>query len=471
MQLTSEQQAIVETEISSDQVLKVIALAGTGKTTTLYEYAKARPRQKFLYVAFNKSVQNEAYRKFPTNVISKTAHSLAYRYFGTKYRHKLSNFLKANTISDALDISSYENAKFVMDTLNNYLSSEDENISSRHVPISAHQYYDQQKKKDSPNFVRLAGILWKHMIDPDDDRISMIHNGYLKLYQLSKPMLNFGCILLDEAQDINPVIKNIILSQSCSKILVGDPHQQIYSWRGAENIMDQIHASQTLYLTRSFRFGDQIASVANIILQELKSEKTAIIGLNENDHIGVIKGNHTIIARTNAGVFNEAVRCYKKNSIGFIGGIEGYKLNEILDTHYLFARKKSQIRDSYIKSFKTFSEMKQFVESAEDWELKSRITIVEKYREDIPDLVSKIRDAAVDADKAKICLSTAHKSKGLEFESVRVVDDFPELVKDGEINTENIDPEEFNLLYVTVTRARKNLALSSGLEAYIDVVL
>jgi len=72
----------------------------------------------------------------------------------------------------------------------------------------------------------------------------MLHDGYLKLYQLSNPVLQYDCILLDEAQDINPVTGEIIFSQSrafnfyskkTSIILVGDSHQQIYSFRGARD--------------------------------------------------------------------------------------------------------------------------------------------------------------------------------------------------------------------------------------------
>ncbi|OQY50325.1 MAG: hypothetical protein B6230_06520 [Desulfobacteraceae bacterium 4572_89] len=55
------------------------------------------------------------------------------------------------------------------------------------------------------------------------------------------PGLHYDCILLDEAQGINPVTAAIVFAQTrtdqnpnpCSIILVGDGHQQIYSFRGA----------------------------------------------------------------------------------------------------------------------------------------------------------------------------------------------------------------------------------------------
>lgn len=57
MILTTEQQAIV----NSTGNIKVNAVAGSGKTSTLIEYAKARPKSaRILYLAFNRSVKIEA---------------------------------------------------------------------------------------------------------------------------------------------------------------------------------------------------------------------------------------------------------------------------------------------------------------------------------------------------------------------------------------------------------------------------
>lgn len=78
MELTSEQLKI----INSEGNIKINAVAGSGKTTTMLEYAKARPNRKILYLAFNKSVKLEAVKKFKhhglDHVNVETAHSLAY---------------------------------------------------------------------------------------------------------------------------------------------------------------------------------------------------------------------------------------------------------------------------------------------------------------------------------------------------------------------------------------------------------
>src|SRR5690554_6756565 len=90
MELTKEQYDI----INSAGDIKINAVAGSGKTTTIIEYAKARPKtDKILYLAFNRSVKLEAAKKFAdkglANVKVETAHSLAYRHIVFKNNYKV----------------------------------------------------------------------------------------------------------------------------------------------------------------------------------------------------------------------------------------------------------------------------------------------------------------------------------------------------------------------------------------------
>ena len=66
-------------------MIAITAFAGTGKTSTLVEYAKARPEWRFLYLAYNKAMQTEAVTKFPKNVDCRTLHSLAYEKIGRAF--------------------------------------------------------------------------------------------------------------------------------------------------------------------------------------------------------------------------------------------------------------------------------------------------------------------------------------------------------------------------------------------------
>ena len=106
MHLTSEQLSI----INSTGDIKINAVAGSGKTTTIIEYAKARPAtSKILYLAFNKSVKLEAQKKFADqglhNVKVETAHSLAYREIVYRHNYRVkANGYKTHEIVDILGL-------------------------------------------------------------------------------------------------------------------------------------------------------------------------------------------------------------------------------------------------------------------------------------------------------------------------------------------------------------------------------
>ncbi|MCP4117567.1 MAG: ATP-dependent helicase [Desulfobacteraceae bacterium] len=471
-QLTSEQKKIIACDLRPGEILKIKAFAGTGKTTTLVEYAKARPRMRFLYIAFNKSVQLEAAQKFPPNVTARTSHALGFREKGYKYKERLVPGFRANQVMEALNLSSYEDARFAMDTLYNYLVSADPKVTRRHIPAKAMAFYDNRM----PDLVDLANRLGRLMCDGSDETIGMLHDGYLKLYQLSNPVLHYDCILLDEAQDINPVTSAIVFSQAgtapappgrnrppAAIILVGDGNQQIYSFRGARDTLNHLQASHTQYLTQSFRFDNNIARVANMVLRKFKGEKRKIVGtpVRREQKPKWNPGRYTIIARTNAGVFDRAVQLFPKHKIGFVGGVSGYRLTLLKDVYHLFNGASDKVKDPYIRSFDDFTALRSYARAVEDLELMSLCAMVEKYTSRIPSLVDRITDRAVAIEDAGIILTTAHKSKGLEWANVLLMDDFHPLVEKGEIiNPSGVEPDEFNLIYVAMTRAMVNLRFS-----------
>lgn len=58
-----------------------------------------------------------------------------------------------------------------------------------------------------------------------DDPLPLGHDGYLKLWALSDPVILADYILMDEAQDTNPVVLGVLQRQPAQMIYVGDKHQ------------------------------------------------------------------------------------------------------------------------------------------------------------------------------------------------------------------------------------------------------
>jgi hypothetical protein len=154
------------------------------------------------------------------------------------------------------------------------------------------------------------------------------HDFYLKMYQLSNPDLSgvYDFILFDECQDANPVLLDILLKQKCQKIYVGDEHQQIYSWRGSINSFAKL-GGEVCYLSRSFRFGNEISRLANIIIAA-KNETQALCGtagIESKLVVDKLAAPFTVLCRTNARII-EKILTFQKHNLHVVGGV-----NEILN--------------------------------------------------------------------------------------------------------------------------------------------
>ena len=305
-ELTHEQHAVVTSEVRDDQVMLVRAFAGTGKTTTLLEYVRRRPGKRFAYLTFNRAVMEEAKAKFPANTKALSFHGLAYRKFGFLFKDKFHRgALRAHHVCKATGLNQNDERNVLaIRTLEAFLISPDPEVSEAHAPPQRDldRTYDSNAVKtrredearrtggevSTPvrDLVSLTTKLWHSMKDKTCGKSVMTDAGYLKLYQLSRPKLHldFEVLMLDEAQDAAPVMADIVLQQTgCAKILVGDPHQEIYSFMGARDAMraavarvDKSKVTERR-LSRSFRFGREIAAVANSLLR-LKGETAPVLG-------------------------------------------------------------------------------------------------------------------------------------------------------------------------------------------------
>lgn len=459
---TEEQEIVVG---SKAKRLKVRAFAGATKTTTCELYTRARPNQNIMYLAFNKSTAIEAQARFPKNVKSTTTHALAFSRTGRTYQHKLGN-PRANTIAQHMNIQFMQAGK-ALEVINNYLTSADETISHKHVPSDI-------KDLNAGRLIDVSNRIWTHMQDTQNTACLMPHDGYLKLFQLSKPKVNqTDIIILDEAQDTNPVTLDIILSQSCGIVAVGDSHQSIYQFRNAVDALGKINADEELRLTQSFRFGKGVADLASTLLRAWKDEQTPIIGKGKYETIFHVDMNapHARLGRTNGGIFESAVEVYKQGSpYGFLGGVEGYRMDGIMNAYLLFANRQSDIKDKYIRDFGEFQVLREYADSMEDYELKHLIKCVDQYGHEIPALIDGIKANAIpQLTGNEIVFSTAHKSKGAEFDSVLLLDDYPELaVTENEKGVKEYPSEEdINITYVAMTRAKRCLQVNSSIEMWL----
>jgi superfamily I DNA/RNA helicase len=489
MNFTSEQLAIIR----SSGNIKINAVAGSGKTSTLLGYAKERKDNgRILYIAFNRSVKLEAARKFSIlelpDVKVETAHSLAYSYIvaGSHYKVNRNGGYKTHEIVEILGLkeSKGKHTEFILaNHINRYLALFCNSDKQKVQEIEYASYLSDEKAVHFANnfreeILKQTRILLAKM---DKSEIDITHDFYLKKFHLSAPSLRYDYILFDEAQDASDAMLDVVRNQKGTIVIVGDTHQQIYGWRFAVNSLEKMDYS-VFHLTRSFRFHPEIAALAGGILQwksHLGMKTDAMIyGLGP----GKPNGQKAVLARTNVGLLSKAVELLiERNQIGkiyFEGRIESYTYADdgasVYDVLNLFLNNHQLIKDKLIASMKHFQDLEDYIEKTEDAPLRLMVEIVKKYQGNLPLYIRQIKEAHVEnheKDKAEMIFSTVHKCKGLEYDEVTLVDDFIsedkiiKLAKESKENRLFKDKiaEEINLLYVAVTRTRNILNIPEQL--------
>jgi F-box protein, helicase, 18 len=482
MKLTNEQAAIVQERAD----VKVNAVAGSGKTTTIIEYARQRQEARgLLYIAFNKSVKLEAEQKFAraglSNVRVETAHSLAYKHVvmgsGVRVRfgyqtHELVKILglgRSMDVVHALAVANHVNrfAAYFCNSPNrkvqelNYLDTVTDEAARQLVAAR----YD--------TIEYLTRVFLAKM---DSGELEVTHDFYLKKFQLSNPTLPYSHLLFDEGQDASAAMLDVFLRQRGTKLIVGDTHQQIYGWRYAINSLESVGFKEQ-HLSTSFRFNGDVAALAQNILQ-LKGNLNSSFVPPYISGMGDAKGavaSRAFVARTNISLLDKAIELLidrkKVGSIYFEGNISSYTYGDegtsLLDIIYLQRGARDKVRDGLIASFGDIYEFEQYVEDTDDAQLKSMLEMVKKYGPELPSLINQIKQSHTeDKDKAKadIVFSTVHRCKGMEYDEVTLANDFmteEKLRREFAINPARRGElnEEVNLLYVAATRARKRLNL------------
>lgn len=488
MELTTEQHAI----INSNGNIKINAVAGSGKTTTIIEYAKARPaNSRILYLAFNRSVKIEATKKFVekglSNVKVETAHSLAYKNIIFKHHYKVrSAGYKTNEIAEVLGlrgngdkITEYIIANHINKFVAYFCNSDKQKVNDlNYLDVVSDAKAKTFVKSFYSHIEKQTRIFLNKM---DKGEIEITHDFYLKKFQLSNPQLNFEFILFDEGQDASPAMLDIFLKQNATKVIVGDTHQQIYGWRFAVNSLEKADF-KTFNLSASFRFGPPIAHLAMTVLERKniigKYEPVRMAGLGTTKEIKT----KAILARTNLGLLLKAIEYVteKKNvqKIYFEGNINSYTYADegasLYDVLNLYNGNIIRIKDKLIQSMKNMYELEDYTKKTEDMQLAIMVEIVKEYGNKIPGIIKSIKEKHIENDnkeKAEMIFSTVHRCKGMEYDSVQLVNDFvteeklnnlKKESKEKELNVSKLN-EEINLLYVAITRTKNSVYIPEAL--------
>lgn len=459
--------------------LRIDAYAGSGKTTTLRMLANATTRRG-LYVAFNRSIAEEARQRFPSHVSCATAHSLAYRAVRRSIGYqewKLTSSLTPNMVVGAfrmpehigfrsgLVLPKWSYCAALLDAVKRFLQSEDEIPSTRHIPRYGvlEALPDAQFEDFCLQAVEHVQAIWGAM-QHRDHKLPLGYDGYLKLWSLSKPAAQVDYILVDEAQDLNPVLLSVLRQVRCPVVYVGDPYQQIYDWRGAVNAMEQIPSSHHVSLTQSYRFGPAIANAASLVIRELGAE-LALRGIEDKaSHVARVQAD-VVLSRTNAGVIGNILRFLARGQNCHVLG--GTKAMESLLTDVQKVKQGIPSKSPELLGFASWKDVMSFSAQPEGEYLRGLVNLVQEYGEG--NMLRGLVRCEPEERNAEVICSTTHKAKGREWRNVLVDEDFADAILKPPMARVARTPKadalhtELRLFYVAVTRAQHAVQLPASL--------
>lgn len=269
-------------------------------------------------------------------------------------------------------------------------------------------------------------------------------------------------IITHNCQDSNPATLGILENVRGAAVMIGDPHQQIYAFRGSRNAFELLKSNHHYILNQSFRFGQAIADEALEVLHRYKAETCAYLGMGtafEEQH------GHTVarLSRTNVDIIKRANRMVDdKAAFHIAGGLPADLFSDCYDVlnignHDWF------FKNPFFGMFDTKADFKAYADQGRERHLVSLYTFAITHSGAMRDMQRRIEAANQPAAPGTRVLSTAHKSKGLEWDHVTLSDDFQfSFSADG-----TLGEDEANLLYVAITRAKGSMQIPSDLRQLI----
>ncbi|MFD4933404.1 UvrD-helicase domain-containing protein [Streptomyces virginiae] len=414
---TDEQNIIIEGAARRGLNMAVMALAGTGKSSTLKMLSHRMPGKKIVYLAFNRSVAAEAREaqargEYAKNMLASTANAYAARVADRRLNDRLPSNraggfkkLNAQQIADRMrwydtvragnrDLSPGGAATVAERMIREWAKSADAEMGPQHVRAKT-----DEERRDLFNAVKpLADRMWANLTDteagdPDRD-LAMDFDYIVKQWALGGYKIDADTLFWDEAQDVNPVMEGVVraaLDQGVQVVAVGDSNQAIYGFRGASDALAKLPVDARATLTQSFRFGPAVAEVGNRFLR-LLGTRMRLKGFDrKQSHIAQLQPGEEsmVIARTNAGVALAAVQALTVGrTVAVSGGVKA--LQEFVqaahalaageDTdHAELARFNGMPYDDILEEVKADPDLQQ---------LASLFNLLEKHGDDIDALLA-----------------------------------------------------------------------------------
>lgn len=276
----------------------------------------------------------------------------------------------------------------------------------------------------------------------------------------------FDRVFVDETQDLNPCQIELVLraiKPTGRIIAVGDPRQAIYRFRGAdsaavENVVKRLDA-KILPLSVSYRCARAIVEKAKTVVPEIEwaegAEEGSVESASVKDMKKNVKPGDYILSRINAPLVSLCMQFLKEGRAATIAG------RDIGASLIAFVKKSAapsvDALRTYVEEWRNIECERLAKKRLNTQNVEDRadcILAISDGARSVDDVIATLERLFVDkSDQERIMLSSTHKAKGKERDTVWML-----------AGTYRLKPEieEDNIFYVAITRARKRLVMVHG---------
>ena len=306
----------------------------------------------------------------------------------------------------------------------------------------------------------------------------MLERGEVEPSKIAKSVL-----VIDEAQDMGSddfrLVQALMQQNEDMRVIaVGDDDQNIYAFRGSDSrhmqLLIQQEGARLYEMTDNFRSSKAIVDCANRFVQRIpgRMKRTVIHSATGKEGKVItlkslldsdikVQGTTAILTRTNEETMQVAYELEQRGlHATVVQSLGGFRFGNLAEVRYFL---KQLGKDDVTISKEKWQEAKH--RTLEVYSSSSCLSIIRHfftdfeqthnslYQSDLREFIfeSDIEDY-IAADNKSIFVSTIHKAKGREFDTVYLLSQVP----DGR------DVSDMHSYYVGLTRAKQNLYLATN---------
>jgi len=476
--------------------LVVEAVAGSGKSWTIKRSLALLAGKKIRVVAFNKHIATAMQAQVPPGVQAVTLHSFCLNEcIKRNWQHRIQ--IKASKVADILkwDVMSFKDASpehrkdfyraqssvcqmIALLKAQSYVADE---VDSEIIDSLSNKHNIEIPTLKHHEWTALLGATWRagnsmtRVIDFDD----MIY--YPILHNMDVPRCDY--VFVDEAQDLNPVQIDIVAQMADHVVAVGDRHQAIYGFRGADaeaidKLIAKLESVDELPLSICYRCPVAVVEAAKAIVPHIEAAPNAEQGevrtIKADAFITTVQEGDYVLCRTTAPLVSGCLSLVADGIRAKVLGRDiGKGLLKMIDSLHLANDDLEQFLEALSQHESAeYARLKKRERDSEIMTLQDKISAIKALvrrcssvagRDNVSGIKATIEEIFADDEQADtVIFSTVHKSKGLEARTIFILR--PDLMPHPMAEKEWQRVQESNLKYVAITRAMQTLIWVTGTQ-------